>query len=133
MAKLPTDAEELYGRSRTLFIDLLKLGLSLSTGIVGALSFFVFEQEQTVLNSFQKNCFYACLISMLIAIALAIIGWLAQAMYYSSWAYFYPDNGKRRLKWQIIRNVTIGGFAILFLIGVIAGAIFISSFLRVES
>ena len=127
------DKEELYSRSRTLFIDLLKLGLSLSTGIIGALAFIVFKEGITDFNQTQKTSYYVCLNAMIAAVALAIIGWLAQAMYYAAWATFFKTvEENRKDKWRYTRNVSIWGFAICFIVGIIAAAVFISSFIKVK-
>lgn len=126
-------SEELYSRSRTLFMDLLKLGLTLSTGMIAALGFIVFNTKDLHLHSTQKNYYYVCLIALLLAVAMALLGWFAQAMYYTGWATDLFDGKTRRFKWRILRNFGIGCFIILFCIGVLSAALFINSYLNLLS
>jgi len=128
MSELNTD--ELYSRSRMLFVGLLKHGLSLSTGLVAALSLLVIKNNKPPLSPCQICWYQATLILLSISIACALVGWLSQAMFYTAWATDVSDNRNRRNKWRITRNITMGGFILLFLSGVVAAAVFLNSFIK---
>jgi len=124
------DAETIWERARPFYADLLKLGLSLSTGILAALSLIVLQDKKPAFTPAGVWWYKAALITMAIATIFAIIGWAAQAAYYSAWAYNFPDdNEKRRKKWRITRNISLGLFVISFILGVLAAAVFVFDFI----
>lgn len=126
------NVEELYARSRSLFIDLLKLGLSLSTATIGALSFFIFKFEDLSVTVYQLNLYNTALILLFSAIVCALLGWFAQAIFYASWAHHFPDEKNHRNKWKNIRNISLSLFTFLFLMGLILAALFIKSFITIK-
>jgi ABC-type Fe3+ transport system permease subunit len=126
--------EELHARSRVLFIDLLKLILSLSTGIIAALSLIVFKAPETTFTKYQKSLSQLSLETIVFAIALGITEWFMQAMYYNSRAHhFKPGNEEGNKVWKHTRNIVLALFCILFIIGVVAASLFLNSLINVRN
>jgi hypothetical protein len=90
---------------------------------------------QYTFTPFQKYSYYWCLGLLAFSILSALVGWASQAMYYTAWA---ADKGKgiadevpgRKRKWNKIRNASIWLFVGLFVLGILAAALFICSFVK---
>lgn len=126
MAQL--DSEDLWEKTRIIFIDLFKYVVSVSLGITGTLALIIMKDGKG-LSSCQKSYYLIGLYAMLLASVFAIAAWVCIGMYYSARAFYFNDQDKKKRKWSILRNIFIGVFVICFVLGIVAVALFIYSFL----
>ena len=126
------DAEELFARARALSVDLLKLGLTLSTGVVAGLAALLTQEKAPTFTINQKGALAAAAVLMLVSIGTGLVGWGANAFFYTNWAFSVLLNegsggpwANRRHRYRRLRVWLLSLSALFFFLGIVASAVFL--------
>jgi hypothetical protein len=128
----PRDTQGLFDRARSTAVELARLILTLATGTIGALSLAVMHVSPVPFPEPHITFLRCALISLVLTVALALVGIASDALSDSTWALSLRHDEdktgrwyKRHGVWRILRKTIFALSAVAFVIGIASAGMLI--------
>jgi hypothetical protein len=98
--RLPLEPQVMFDRSRQSAFDLLKTVISLATGSLAAYFVALTRSGELHLTSVQQGAASRAMVCMVAAIAIGLLAWGSDAVFYNAWAHSLQKEPKPGRWWQ---------------------------------